>query len=83
MRNLIMAFLLLSAALPGIAADPVFPYGAVYFRKSNPPADDWERDHETAARIGMNVMRHWYMWSAIEIRPGTYDWRDYDRIMEL
>jgi beta-galactosidase len=31
----------------------------------------------------MNVMRHWYMWSAIEIRPGTYDWSDYDRMMEL
>jgi beta-galactosidase len=83
MKNLIRVFLLLSGALPAIAADPVFPYGAVYFRKSNPPAEDWERDHETAARIGMNVMRHWYMWSAIEIRPGTYDWRDYDRMMEL
>ena len=29
--------------------DPVFPFGAVYFRKSNPPEQDWERDHKTAA----------------------------------
>jgi hypothetical protein len=28
---------------------PVFPFGAVYFRKSNPPEQDWERDHKTAA----------------------------------
>ena len=61
----------------------VFPYGAVYFRKSNPPEEDWERDHKTAAAIGMNIMRHWYMWSAIEIAPEKYDWRDYDRMIEL
>ncbi len=66
------------------AADiPVFPYGAVYFRKSNPPEQDWARDHQTAARIGMNTFRHWFMWSAIEVVPGKYDWRDYDRMMDL
>jgi beta-galactosidase len=62
---------------------PVFPYGAVYFRKSNSPEQDWARDHETAARIGMNTFRHWFMWSAIEVAPGKYDWRDYDRMMDL
>ena len=65
------------------AADPIFPYGAVYFRKSNPPEQDWERDHKTAAQIGMNTFRHWFMWSAIEVAPGKYDWRDYDRMMDL
>src|SRR5207245_11006892 len=66
------------------AADiPVFPYGAVYFRKSNPPEQDWARDHQTAARIGMNTFRHWFMWGAIEVAPGEYDWRDYDRRMDL
>jgi len=65
------------------AAPPVFPYGAVYFRKSNPPEQDWARDHQTAARIGMNTFRHWFMWSAIEVAPGKYDWRDYDRMMDL
>jgi beta-galactosidase len=62
---------------------PVFPYGAVYFRKSNPPAADWARDHETAAQVGMNIFRHWFMWSAIEVSPGKYDWSDYDRMMDL
>ena len=63
--------------------DLVFPYGAVYFRKSNPPAEDWARDHETAARVGMNIFRHWFMWSAIEVAPGKFDWADYDRMMDL
>src|ERR1700758_1084740 len=62
---------------------PVFPYGAVYFRKTNPPQEDWARDHQTAAQTGMNIFRHWFMWSAIEVAPGKYDWSDYDRIMDL
>ena len=64
-------------------AEPVFPYGAVYFRKSNPPAEEWVRDHQTAAKVGMNTFRHWFMWSAIEVEPGRYDWRDYDRMLDL
>jgi beta-galactosidase len=63
--------------------DPVFPFGAVYFRKSNPPQQDWERDHKTAAGMGVNVFRHWFMWASIENSPGEYDWRDYDRMVEL
>jgi beta-galactosidase len=61
----------------------VFPAGAVYFRKSNPPAEDWARDHRTAAQVGMNTFRHWFMWSAIEVAPGKYDWADYDQMMSL
>jgi beta-galactosidase len=51
----------LLAALSARAAEPVFPYGCVYFRKSNPPEADWARDHATAARAGMNTLRHWSM----------------------
>ena len=63
--------------------DPVFPFGAVYFRKSNPPPQDWERDHRTAAALGVNIFRHWFMWGSIENSPGRYDWRDCDRMLEL
>ena len=31
----------------------------------------------------MNTFRHWFMWSTIEVAPGVYDWRDYDRMMDL
>ena len=62
---------------------PDFPYGAVYFRKSNPPREDWARDYRTAAEDGMNIFRHWFLWSAIEVAPGVYDWDDYDRQLDL
>ncbi len=78
-----LALLILAAFFAEAADSPVFPYGAVYFRKSNPPEADWARDHETAARLGVNTFRHWFMWSAIEVAPGKYDWRDYDRMMDL
>jgi beta-galactosidase len=87
MSRLVATLLLTACALGAqgnpASTDPVFPYGAVYFRKSNPPEQDWARDHQTAARTGMNMFRHWVMWSAIEVAPGKYDWRDYDRMMEL
>ena len=62
---------------------PKFPYGAVYFRKSNPPQEDWAQDYQTAAEDGMNIFRHWFLWSAIEVAPGVYDWEEYDRQLEL
>ncbi|WP_333834862.1 beta-galactosidase [Rubrimonas sp.] len=62
---------------------PQVPFGAVYFRKSNPPRDDWARDYAQAAADGLNVFRHWFMWSAIERAPGRYDWSDYDRQLDL
>ena len=73
----------LAVQVSGRPPDPVFPYGAVYFRKSSPPPEDWERDYQTAAGHGMNIFRHWFMWSAIEVAPGEYDWADYDRQLDL
>ncbi|WP_161605995.1 beta-galactosidase [Microlunatus speluncae] len=60
-----------------------YPYGAVYFRKSHPPEEDWERDYAVAAEDGGNIFRHWFLWSAIEIAPGEYDWADYDAQLDL
>jgi beta-galactosidase len=31
----------------------------------------------------MNIFRHWFMWSAIELAPGEYDWTEYDRQLDL
>ncbi len=63
--------------------DVQVPFGAVYFRKSNPPREDWERDYATAAADGLNTFRHWFLWGAIEVAPGEYDWADYDRQLDL
>lgn len=62
---------------------PVYPYGAVYFRKSNPPKEDWERDYQKAAEDGMNAFRHWFMWGVIEVASGKFDWDDYDQQFDL
>jgi beta-galactosidase len=60
-----------------------FAYGAVYFRKTNPPEADWERDYETARQDGFTSFRHWFMWSAVEVSRGEFDWSDYDRQLDL
>jgi beta-galactosidase len=65
------------------ASELQVPFGAVYFRKSNPPRADWARDYGVAAADGLNIFRHWFMWAAIERAPGKYDWSDYDRQMDL
>ena len=41
----VLALPLLLPAQEARFPDPIFPFGAVYFRKSNPPEADWERDH--------------------------------------
>jgi beta-galactosidase len=79
----VLAAVAFCAQLSAASGDLIFPYGAVYFRKSNPPEADWARDHKTAAENGMNIFRHWVMWSAVEVAPGRYDWRDYDRMLDL
>ena len=91
LADFLTAGVLSAAFLPALCADaqekpwpdPAFPFGAVYFRKSSPPEQDWERDHKTAAGLGINIFRHWFMWASIENSPGQYDWRDYDRMVEL
>ena len=96
MRDITRRFVLGTAALtgpllsagPALAAAqrpkmPAFTGGAVYFRKSNPPPEEWARDYKSAADLGMNAFRHWFMWAAIETAPGVYDWADYDRQMDL
>ncbi len=59
------------------------PFGAVYFRKSNPPQEDWARDYKIASEDGLNTFRHWFMWSVIERKPGLFDWDEFDRQLDL
>lgn len=60
-----------------------FVFGAVYFRSSNPPAEDWEQDYATACEDGHNVFRHWLIWNSVEVAPGIYDWSAYDAQLDL
>lgn len=83
MISLLLAISIFSSDAMTEDNGPIFPYGAVYFRKSNPPKEDWQTDYKIAAELGVNVMRHWFMWATIEVAPGKYDWSDYDRQMDL
>ena len=58
-------------------------FGAVYFRKTNPPREDWSRDYSVAREDGHTVFRHWVPWGAVEVAPNEYDWEDYDRQLDL
>jgi beta-galactosidase len=62
---------------------PPFSFGAVYSRASNPPREDWARDHQTAREDGLSHFRHWIIWNAIELTPGRFHWSDTDRLMDL
>jgi beta-galactosidase len=69
--------------IPSVSLPLQFPYGSVYFRKSNPPRESWEQDYSRAAEDGVTAFRHWFIWGSTEIAPGVYDWDDYDRQFEL
>lgn len=58
-------------------------FGAVYFRRSNPPQSDWERDYAVAREDGHTLFRHWFVWSDIHIAPDTYDFSLYDEHLRL
>ena len=58
-------------------------FGAVYFRKTNPPREDWARDYAVAREDGHTIFRHWVPWAALEIAPNEFDWADYDRQLDL
>ncbi len=60
-----------------------FVFGAVYFRRTNPPPEDWARDYAQAEKDGHNIFRHWFLWGAIEKEPGVYDFSEYDPHFDL
>jgi beta-galactosidase len=62
---------------------PAVEIGAVYYRRSNPPERDWERDYQTAKEDGHTMFRHWFTWNAVHIAPDTFDWEPYDRHLGL
>ena len=62
---------------------PQLVFGAVYYRRTNPPQADWACDYAQAAADGMNLFRHWFLWGALEVAPGVFDWSKYDEHMEL
>jgi beta-galactosidase len=67
---------------PAAAPRPV-EIGAVYYRRSNPPERDWERDYRQAAADGHTLFRHWFTWASIHTAPDKFDWEPFDRHLDL
>lgn len=67
----------------GIQADHPVEFGAVYFRRSNPPRQDWERDYRVAKEDGHTLFRHWFNWSDIHVAPDTFNFEPYDEHLRL
>lgn len=66
-----------------IQTEPPVEFGAVYFRRSNPPKTDWERDYQVAKEDGHTLFRHWLLWSDIHVKPDQFDFDVYDEHVRL
>ena len=67
----------------GLQAEHPVEFGAVYFRRSNPPRQDWERDYAVAREDGHTLFRHWFNWADIHVAPDTFNFEPYDEHLRL
>jgi beta-galactosidase GanA len=61
----------------------MFPYGTQYYRTPNPPESEWEKDFQTMADFGFNIVKIWAMWTWINYEEDKYDFSHFDRLFEL
>jgi beta-galactosidase len=61
----------------------IYPYGAMYYRRPAPFEEDWERDIDYMKERNFNFIKHWAMWNLIHQSEQEFDFRDYDRLMDL
>lgn len=57
--------------------------GAQYYRPPFPRQNHWEDDFKRMREAGLNTVQLWLVWGWIESVPGTLDYDDYDRLVEL
>lgn len=60
-----------------------FPFGSQYYRAPSPPPEDWERDLESMARYGFNMVKFWVQWRWNHPAEDQFYFDDIDRLMEL
>ena len=48
-------------------------FGAQYERIPNPRPEDWDSDCRTMAAMGLEVIRTWLYWRAVNPEPGVWD----------
>ncbi len=57
--------------------------GVQYYRPPFPNQTYWDDDFRAIRDSGLNAVQLWVLWSWVEATPGTYEFGDYDRLMEL
>jgi len=60
-----------------------FVFGTQYFRPPTPLPDEWESDLDHIQSLGMDHIRLWALWCAIEPRQGAFRFDAYDRLLDL
>jgi len=61
----------------------VLYFGSQFYRPPNPRRQDWERDLDTLAGLGFNVIKIWAMWTWTHIAPGRFDFSDLAQLLDL
>ena len=57
--------------------------GAQYYRPPFPRSNHWETDLAGMKEAGLNTVQLWLVWGWIESVPGTFDYSDYDTLVEI
>lgn len=57
-------------------------HGVQYYRPPFPNNHYWPDDLRKIRQSGLNTIQLWMCWGWIEAERGTYQWDDYDRLME-
>ncbi len=57
--------------------------GVQYYRAPFPEEKYWEEDFKKIKDCGLNTVQLWILWAWVESKPGLFDFRDYDRLVDL
>lgn len=57
--------------------------GVQYYRPPFPMQRYWADDFKRIREAGLNTVQLWVLWSWVEATPGTFNFDDYDRLIEL
>lgn len=57
--------------------------GTQYYRPPFPEQKYWEEDFARIKDSGLNTVQLWVIWAWVESKPGEFNFKDYDRLVEL
>ncbi|MBI4978802.1 MAG: beta-galactosidase [Spirochaetes bacterium] len=57
--------------------------GTQYYRAPFPENRYWEQDLKQMKESGLNTVQLWVLWGWVEAKQGTYNFSDYDRLVDI